>query len=283
MSSNTLSNDWKWQIANRISTREQLEEIITLSKEERTAFDGDIPLSFAVTPHYASLLRSDALRRTVIPTGAENHMGTGELADPLGEEDHRATPHLIHTYPDKVLFLVTTFCSTYCRYCTRSRMVGKPQVEGRLPRRPAGEAEQKVASIRTGQSPSLHKYEQTFEYIESHPEIRDVLISGGDPLTLTDSVLDGLLGRIRKIPHVRMVRIGSKVPVVLPMRITDELCATLRRHRVWLSLHFIHADELSPETQAACRKLSDHGIGMVSQTVLLKGINDDTETLVDLF
>jgi lysine 2,3-aminomutase len=125
--------------------------------------------------------------------------------------------------------------------------------------------------------------EESFLYLEKHTEIRDVLLSGGDPLTLTDSVLDEILTRLRKIPHIRMVRIGSKVPVVVPMRITDDLCALLRKHRVWLSLHFIHADELSPETRAACRRLSDHGIGMVSQTVLLKGINDDTRTLTDLF
>ncbi|MDF7799178.1 KamA family radical SAM protein [Pontiellaceae bacterium B1224] len=254
-----VSNDWKWQIANRISTREQLEEYIELTDDERAAFDGDIPLSFAVTPHYASLLTSDALRKTVIPTDHENNIGTGELADPLGEEDHRATPHLIHTYPDKVLFLATTFCSTYCRYCTRSRMVGKP-----LPF-------------------DVSTFDETFQYIEEHKEIRDVLISGGDPLTMTDSVLDELLSRVRNIPHIRMVRIGSKVPVVLPQRITAELCSILRKHRVWLSLHFIHEAELSPETKAACRMLSDYGIGMVSQTVLLKGVNDDTQSLIDLF
>ena len=250
--------DWKWQIANRIATLEDLEPHIDLTDEERSAFQGDMPLSFAVTPHYARLLGHSALRRTVIPTVNENTLGTGELVDPLGEEQHRATPHLIHTYPDKVLFLATTFCSTYCRYCTRSRIVGKQPADFRA-------------------------LEESFNYIEAHREIRDVLISGGDPLTLTDSVLDELLSRIRKIPHVRMVRIGSKVPVVLPMRITEDLCGILRKHRVWLSLHFIHAAELSPETRDACRKLSDHGIGMVSQTVLLKDINDDAQTLIDLF
>ena len=276
----SISHDWKWQIANRIATREQLEEYIELTEEERAVFDGELPLSFAVTPHYANLTRnSEALRKTVIPVGAENNVGTGELADPLGEEDHRATPHLIHTYPDKVLFLATTFCSTYCRYCTRSRMVGKPQLnlEGRVPSRPPS------AMNQSEQSPALQKYADTFAYIEAHTEIRDVLISGGDPLTMTDSVLDELLSRVRNIPHIRMVRIGSKGPVVLPQRITDDLCSILRKHRVWLSLHFIHADELSPETQEACRKLSDHGIGMVSQTVLLKGINDTPEALKDLF
>lgn len=252
------TTDWKWQVANRISTLEALEAFIELTDDERAAFKGEIPLSFAVTPHYAQLLGHHALRRTVIPTRHENHVGTGELADPLGEEKHRATPHLIHTYPDKVLFLSTTFCSTYCRYCTRSRIVGKHVAD-------------------------FHALEESFAYIRAHSEIRDVLISGGDPLTMTDSVLDELLSRIREIPHVRTVRIGSKVPVVLPMRITDGLCFVLRKHRVWLSLHFIHAAELSPETQEACRKLSDHGIGMVSQTVLLKGINDDTQTLIDLF
>jgi lysine 2,3-aminomutase len=252
-------NDWKWQIANRISTREQLEEHIDLTHEERLAFEGDVSLGFAITPHYAKLLRhSAALRRTVIPTYHEKRDGTGELADPLGEEGHRVAPHLIHTYPDKVLFLATTICSTYCRYCTRSRLVGQP-----------GEGFQDL--------------EESFRYIEEHTEIRDVLISGGDPLSMSDTVLDQLLARLRNIPHVRILRIGSKVPAVLPMRITDELCSILRTYGVWLSLHFIHPEELSPETRLACRKLSDCGIGMVSQTVLLKGINDDTQTLAELF
>lgn len=257
MHESQLSKDWKWQISNRVSTRKQLEKYIELSNAERAAFDGPIALPFAVTPHYAGLLKHEALRRTVIPTSHETSFGTGELSDPLGEEEHRATPHLIHTYPDKALFLVTTFCPTHCRYCTRSRMVGSKVDES--------------------------SFEETFQYLETHTEIRDVLLSGGDPLSLTDSVLEGILSRIRGIPHIRMVRIGSKVPVVLPMRITNDLCAILRKHRVWLSLHFIHAAEISPETQIACRKLSDYGIGMVSQTVLLKEINDDTQTLVDLF
>ena len=254
-----MNDDWKWQIANRITTPEALAELVELEAAERDSFNGEIPLSFAITPHYAALLKNDALRKTVVPTTHETLVGTGELADPLGEEDHRATPHLIHTYPDKVLFLATTFCSTYCRYCTRSRMVGKPLTF------------------------DVSTFEETFAYIEEHTEIRDVLISGGDPLTMTDAVLEELLSRVRAIPHIQMVRIGSKVPVVLPSRITDELCAILRKHKVWLSLHFIHAAELSEPTRAACRRLSDHGIGMVSQTVLLKGVNDDTQSLIDLF
>ncbi len=249
-------SDWEGQISHRISTRDQLEKYIKLTADESAAFDAEVPLSFAITPHYASLLKNDALRRAVIPTHHENVFRADELDDPLGEEDHRVTPHLIHTYPDKVLFLTTSFCSTYCRYCTRSRMVGKS---------------------------STSSFEETFLYIEKHTEIRDVLLSGGDPLTLTDAVLNKILSRLRQIPHIRLIRIGSKVPVVLPMRITDNLCSILRKHRVWLSLHFIHPAELSPQTQTACQKLSDHGISMVSQTVLLKGINDNTQTLVDLF
>ena len=166
MHESEYSTDWKWQIANRIASREQLEKYVGLTPDERAAFDGDVPLSFAITPHYAGLIKHPALRATVIPTGHESQIGTGELVDPLGEEDHRVTPHLIHTYPDKVLFLATTFCSTYCRYCTRSRMVGKPL------------------------SADVATFEKTFQYIESHTEIRDVLLSGGDPLTMTDSVLD---------------------------------------------------------------------------------------------
>ncbi len=252
------SSDWKWQIANRITTREQLEALIELTPEERAAFDGGTPLPFAVTPYYAALLGNAALRRTVIPTDAERHTGAGELADPLGEEQHRATEHLIHTYPDKALFLATTHCSTHCRYCTRSRLVGK----------------------NSGASPP---FAESFQYLEKHTEIRDVLVSGGDPLTLPDATLDALLSNLRKIPHIRTVRIGSKVPAVLPMRITEALCALLRKHRVWLSLHFTHPAELTPETRSACRRLSDHGIAMVSQTVLLKGVNDDSQTLADLF
>jgi lysine 2,3-aminomutase len=263
MSRNDLSNDWKWQIANRLTTLGQLEEYVELTGDERAAFARAVPPVFAITPHYANLLKSGPLRRTMVPRIDEARIGTGELADPLGEEDHRATPHLIHTYPDKVLFLATTFCSAYCRYCTRSRLIND--------------------AVCVTRQDASSTFDESFEYIEQHPEIRDVLVSGGDPLTLTDAVLDKLLARLRGIPHVRTIRIGSKVPAVMPMRITDGLCAILRKHRVWLSLHFIHADELSPETRAACRKLSDYGNGMVSQTVLLKGINDDTQTLIDLF
>lgn len=269
---------WKWQMANRITTRAQLEDHIELNAAERAAFDDDISLPFAITPHYAGMLHHPGLRQTVVPTNGECRLGSGELTDPLGEEEHRVTPHLIHTYPDKVLFLATTFCPVHCRYCTRSRLAGKStNVDGAS----SSVAPAKVFPATNPEGSST--FEQTFQYIEEHAEIRDVLISGGDPLTLNDSLLDNLLTRLRRIPHIRMIRIGSKVPAALPMRITTGLCTLLRKHRIWLSLHFIHAAELSPETRAACRRFSDHGIGMVSQTVLLKGINDDAQTLTDLF
>ena len=289
---NKSSRAWERQIANRIATYEQLEEYIELTRGERAAFEGEPLLPFAVTPYYAQQLGHPALRRAMVPSEHEKISGGGELADPLGEEEHRATPHLIHTYPDKVLFLATTFCPVHCRYCTRSRLivdeasslVAHAEQRGAdipvCPRRQ--ESLRHKSSSGTSQDGSS-TFEQTFQYIEEHDEIRDVLVSGGDPLSLTDSMLDGILSRLRNIPHIRTVRIGSKVPAVLPMRITDELCAILRKHRVWLSLHFIHAAELTPETRVACRKLSDHGISMVSQTVLLKGINDDTQALADLF
>ncbi len=252
-----MDSEWKEELAGRITTADGLAEVVELTDDERAAAEGRV---FAVTPYYLSVVRnSAALRKTVIPRSAEKYRAIGELADPLGEENHRVAPNLIHTYPDKVLFLVTAFCPVYCRYCTRSRMVGKNEFK------------------------TTSTFEESFQYIESHPEIRDVLISGGDPLAMTDDALDKLLSRIRAVPHVRMVRIGSKVPAVLPQRITDGLCSILRKHRVWLSLHFIHPDELTPETKTACRKLADSGIGMFSQTVLLKGVNDDTQTLVELF
>ena len=254
----SASSDWKWQLANRISTLGELERFIEPTPDEREALASDTPLPFAITPYYAALLGNGALRRTVVPHPGERLLGQGEFNDPLGEERHRATAHIIHTYPDKALFLATGFCSTYCRYCTRARLAGRPRED----------------------SPKL---EESFQYLEAHTEIRDVLVSGGDPLTLENAALDTLLSRVRKIPHIRTIRVGSKVPAVLPMRINDGLCRLLRRHRAWLSLHFIHPAELTPECRATCRKLSDHGIAMVSQTVLLKGVNDNAQTLADLF
>lgn len=255
--------DWRWQLRHRLRDVAGVERLFALSDSERQALhrhEGNLPVG--ITPYYASLMdlarAEDPLRRTHIPVGEEYLRLPGEAADPLGEDGDSAVPGLVHRYPDRVLFLATGFCSTYCRYCTRSRMVG-------------GNAE--FAFNRA-------QWEQALAYIEAHSEIRDVLISGGDPLTLADDKLDYLLARLRAIPHVEFLRIGSKMPVVTPMRITRNLVRVLRRyHPLWLSLHFTHPDELTPEVTEACERLADAGIPLGSQTVLLKGINDDVAVM----
>lgn len=261
-------NDWRWQARHRIRTLAQLERLFVLSDDERAAvarLSGGLPVG--ITPYYASLMgREDPqepLRRTHIPVGDEFVTTPGEAADPLGEDHDTVVPGLVHRYPDRVLFLVTGFCSTYCRYCTRSRVVGHAGGEYHF---------------------SLAQWEKALAWIEDHPQIRDVLLSGGDPLTLGEDRLDWLLGRLRRIRHVEFVRIGTKVPVVLPQRITRELLRVLRRHRpIWMSLHFTHPAELTPETAEACSRLADAGVPLGSQTVLLRGINDDAAVLKRLF
>ena len=254
----TTWNDWKWQIANRVSDFSQIMELTELTISEKLAMEQGASFSIGITPYYSQHVEHPALRKTIIPQETECRLNPGEWADPLGEEDHRVAPHLIHTYPDKVLFLATPFCSTYCRYCTRSRMVGKPNEH-------------------------RSSFEESFRYIERHTDIRDVLISGGDPLTMSDAALEEILQRLRSIPHIKLIRIGSKVPAVLPMRITLSLAKLLRRYRVWLSLHFIHEAELTEETRFACNLLSEQGVPMISQTVLLRDINDSSEALTQLF
>ncbi len=259
-------NDWRWQARARVRTLAELERIFVLSEDERDAVsrhEGSLPLG--ITPYYASLMaREDPfepLRRT--PVGTEYLKTPGEADDPLGEDGHSVVPGLVHRYPDRVLFLATGFCSTYCRYCTRSRMVGEAGGDYTF---------------------SRPQWEEALNYIASHPEVRDVLISGGDPLTLSDERLDYLLGRLRAIKHVEFVRLGTKVPVVLPMRVTRSLIRVLKKHHpLWMSIHFTHAAELTPEVTEAATRLADAGIPLGSQTVLLKGINDSVETLKPLF
>ncbi len=256
-------NDWHWQIRRRIRDVRELSRIFELSDEERQAvLRHEGPLPVGITPYYASLMSrtdpSEPLRRTHIPVLSEYIQTPGEADDPLGEDEDTVVPGLVHRYPDRVLFLTTGFCSTYCRYCTRSRMVGG-----------------------TGEySFSTHQWERALEYLEEHTEIRDVLLSGGDPLSLADEKLDWLLGRLRRIRHIEFVRMGSKIPAVLPMRITREFARMLKRHQpLWMSLHFTHPSELTPEVTEACNRLADAGIPLGSQTVLMKGINDDVETM----
>jgi lysine 2,3-aminomutase len=256
-------NDWRWQNRNRVRTLADLERMLELTHSEREAIirhHGSLPVG--ITPYYASLLDAEnaeqGLRRTVVPTLGEYLLLPGEAEDPLGEDEDSPVPGLVHRYPDRVLLWATNFCSVYCRYCTRSRMVGA-----------AGER-------------SIHKsdLEKAIAYIAVTPTIRDVLLSGGDPLSLDDERLDWILGELRQIPHVEFVRIGSKQPVVQPQRITPTFVRMLKKHApIWMSLHFTHPDELTAEVAQACNRLADAGVPLGSQTVLLKGVNDDVETM----
>jgi lysine 2,3-aminomutase len=258
--------DWRWQLRNRIRGVEELERMVRLSEDERAAIAkrrGSLP--FAVTPYYFSLIDAEnqdqPIRRTMIPVMDEFIRMPGEAEDPLGEDRDTPVPGLVHRYPDRVLFLVATSCASNCRYCTRSRMVENPD------RNPFFQIQ----------------WEQAIAYIEAHPEVRDVLLSGGDPLTLSDEKLDWLLSRVRRIPHVEMIRIGTKAPVVLPQRVTPSLIRILRRyHPLWMSIHFTHPEELTEETREACNRLADAGIPLGSQTVLLSGINDSVDTMKSL-
>jgi lysine 2,3-aminomutase len=256
-------NDWRWQNRNRIRTLQDLSRVVQLSPGETEAIARhNGPLPVGITPYYASLLEAhDAeqpLRKTVVPVMGEYTKSAGEDDDPLGEGHHSPVRGLVHRYPDRVLFLVTGICTTYCRYCTRSRLVG--------------------ASGEKAIKKSYH--EKALEYIAAVPRIRDVLLSGGDPLSMDDERLEFLLSRLRQIPHVEFVRIGTKVPAVLPQRITPSLLRVFKKHApVWMSVHFTHPDEITPEVAEACGKLADAGVPLGSQTVLLKGVNDDVDTM----
>jgi lysine 2,3-aminomutase len=255
-------NSWQWQLRNSYTRVSQLAEVLCPGENEirpRPGVNDSLPLR--ITPYYASLLdptdSRQALRQTVIPVLDECIVGPGESSDPLSEVDHSPVPNLVHRYPDRVLFLVTGFCAAYCRYCTRSHMVAKDKCHvGREAWQPA------------------------LAYIQQHREVRDVLISGGDALTMTDSHIEYLLSSLRSIPHVEIIRIGTKVPVVLPQRINKSLTSILRRyHPLFMSIHFTHPDELTPEVGRACSLLADAGIPLGSQTVLLKGVNDNVAVM----
>ncbi|MBN2294170.1 MAG: KamA family radical SAM protein [Pirellulales bacterium] len=258
-------NDWHWQVSHRVHSQTELEKFLVLSQQEQEAFSvGGGLLPFGATPYYMSLIAphnpDQPLRRTVIPTSLEFTRTPGESDDPLGEEGHSPVSGLVHRYPDRVLLLLSDFCSTYCRYCTRSRVVGHGLM-----------------------SSSESRLDKAVDYIRGTSSIRDVLISGGDPLTLSDERLDHILSRLRAIPHVELLRMGTKVPAVLPQRITPQLCRMLQRyHPIWASLHFTHPDECTPETFTACTRLADAGIPLGSQTVLLRGVNDNVPTMKEL-
>ncbi|MFT4175072.1 MAG: KamA family radical SAM protein [Luteolibacter sp.] len=253
-------DDYKWQLRNRVDSLADLESRIKLTDEERAGvLLAGTKLAMAITPHFFNLIDPDdpdcPIRRQVIPRIEEGWTAPEELSDPCGEDSHMPVPGLVHRYPDRVLFLVTDRCASYCRYCTRSRVV-------------SGVGEQHL----------LMKWEEAFKYLERTPQVRDVLLSGGDPLLLTDSILDRLLTRLRSIPHIQFVRIGSRIPVFLPQRITPELCAMLRKHHpLFISIHTNHPRELTTEVREGLGRLADAGIPMGNQSVLLRGVNDSVE------
>jgi lysine 2,3-aminomutase len=258
-------SDWdsyQWQLKNRVSSLADLERHLVLTDEERAGvLLSGTKLAMAVTPHFFNLIDRDdpecPVRRQVVPRIEETWHDSAEMADPCGEDSHMPVPGLVHRYPDRVLFLVTDRCASYCRYCTRSRVVSG-----------AGEQE-------------LHTdFEAAFRYLESHTEVRDVLLSGGDPLLFSDAKLDRLLGRLRAIPHIEFLRIGSRVPVFLPQRVTPSLCAVLQRHHpLWMSIHSNHPRELTTEVREALGRLADHGVPLGNQSVLLRGVNDSPEVM----
>lgn len=258
---------WQWQMRHAVTDLEALEGALELTAEERSgaerALAGGFPMS--ITPHYLSLCdRHDPncpIRLQCVPQAREAREVPGDLRDPLGEEAHEVAPHLVRRYPDRVLLLTSDRCSVYCRFCTRSRMVGQG-----------------------GGSRSMELLEPAFRWVESTPEIQDVIVSGGDPLIATDERVAALLQRLASIPHVLTVRIATRTPVTLPQRITPELCRALRTHpSVWVMTHFNHPNELVTATEQACATLVDHGIPVMNQTVLLRGVNDDPKTLERLF
>ncbi|MBC8320437.1 MAG: KamA family radical SAM protein [Bacteroidetes bacterium] len=257
--------DWKWQIRNSYTSFSKLEKIINLSEDEKGFKEQSLNLPIRITPYYASLLDKydelQPIRKTMIPVLDELLVSPGEESDPLNEEHDSPVPLIVHRYPDRALLLVTGFCSAFCRYCTRSHMVSK----------------------KDKMHASASEMDGAIAYISEHKEIRDVLISGGDPLTLSDERLEYILSRLRAIEHVEFVRIGTKIPAVLPMRITPALTQMLKKyHPVFMSLHFTHPSELTPETKEACNRLADAGIPLGSQTVLMKGINNSVEVFKKL-
>jgi lysine 2,3-aminomutase len=258
-------SDWRWQQRNRVTTLATLEEHLQLNTEERAGvLLAGTKLALAVTPHYFNLIESDnpdcPIRRQVIPRIEEGYDSPYDMADPCGEDSHMPVPGLVHRYPDRVLFLVTDRCASYCRYCTRSRVV-------------SGVGEQELVT----------DFEEAFRYLEKNTAIRDVLLSGGDALLLSDSRLEAILQRLRSIPHLEFLRIGTRVPIFLPQRVTPELCAMLRKyHPLWMSVHVNHPRELTSEVREALGRLSDSGIPLGNQSVLLKGVNDSPEVMKEL-
>ncbi len=259
--------DWRWQLRHAVGSVDELARALPLTEGElegaRRAADQGLPLR--ITPYYLSLVDRDdpacPIRRQCVPDAREAETVAGDLADPLGEEAHEVAPHLVQRYPDRVLLLATDQCAVYCRFCTRSRIVG------------GGDGPVPLASL----GPAL-------DWLRAHPEVRDVILSGGDPLAMATDRLVRVVGAIRGVPTVETIRLATRVPVTLPMRVTPELLRALRPHHpLWVMTHFNHPAELTPEAVAACERMADAGFPVMNQTVLLAGVNDDAAILESLF
>ena len=249
-------NDWRWQLSHRLNTVEEIEKVFPLDDSERKALQTSGLFRVDITPYFISLIDpddpNDPVRKQIIPRADEMEAFTAMMEDSLAEDRHSPVPGLVHRYPDRVLMLVTTQCASYCRYCTRSRIVGDP-----------------------AQTFKRDEFEMQLEYLRNTPQVRDVLLSGGDPLVLAPKILEELLTRLREIPHIEIVRIGSRVPVFMPMRVTQELCDMLEKfHPLWINIHINHPNEISQELAEACDRMARAGIPLGNQSVLLAGIND---------
>ena len=250
-------NDWHWQVRNRIDSVEKLKQVINLTEKEEKDIESVLSrFRLGITPYYASLMDKDdhrcPVRMQAVPTLSETHIGEADMEDPLHEDGDSPAPGLTHRYPDRVLMLITDQCSMYCRHCTRRRFAGQQDHE--VP---------------------LKNIDKCIEYVRNHPEVRDVLLSGGDCLLVSDNILEYIIKNLREIPHVEIIRLGSRTPVVLPQRITDDLVNMLKKyHPIWLNTHFNHPKEFTPEAKEAIRKLADAGIPLGNQSVLLRGVND---------
>jgi lysine 2,3-aminomutase len=254
-------HDWRWQLAHMLTSADELARAVALSPDERAGLAASASLfRVGITPYYASLMdpvhASCPIRMQAIPRADEADVRAEELRDPLGEDTHNPAPSIVHKYPDRVLLLVVDRCGIYCRHCNRRRLVG-------------GDEPPTTADLEAG-----------LDYIARTPRVRDVLLSGGDPLLLSTRRLAYLLGRLRAIRHVETIRIGTRLPVVCPMRIDDELCAALRAHHpLFVNTHFNHVKELTQEARAACERLADAGVPVGNQTVLLRGVNSSVRAL----
>ena len=258
-------NDWKWQVKNRIETVEELKKHIKLTEEEEVGIRESLKtLRMAITPYYLSLIDTDdphdPIRKQSIPTINELYISPDDLQDPLHEDSDSPVPGLTHRYPDRVLFLITDMCAMYCRHCTRRRFAG-----------------QRDAALPT------ERIDKAIDYIARTPQVRDVLLSGGDALLMSNDKLEYILKKLRDIPHVEIIRIGTRTPVVMPQRITDDLVNMIKKyHPVWVNTHFNHPNEITPESTEACGRLADAGIPLGNQSVLLRGINDCSHVMKKL-